>query len=257
MRASNWLTPSRSILIALGLALAAPASAKLITFDFTGSVKSMSDPGHLLDASVKTGTPFTGWYTFDGNAPGSAFGTHRMTYDMRTTDCGIEAQVGRYRIRSTGPEPNMDVIVGDDDNSPPQDTYTVSSNGNLSSDPNVNFQILNVALTDNAHTAISSTALPLSPSDLDGFPFRLGYLAFERPGGGDLGTIRAKLDSLTVRETTPVPEPGSISLLALTAVPLSALRVRRRLRTSRQDTPAQPLYGCCSASGFEGIAQAR
>lgn len=228
MHPSRWLSPLRCLLTALGLALALPASAELITFDFTATVLSVHNTGQTLNDSVQVGFPFTGSYTFDSRVAGVPFGDE-MLYESVTPGCGIEAQLGHYTIRSFQ-EPPLRISLANDSVMNLRDSYSVTAWGGELNDPNLKVAIVTpVLLRDQTQTVFSSTELPLSPPDLDSFSIRLGHVAFERLEGGELASVWTSLDSLTLRGPTPVPDAGSLSLLAFTALPLSALWARKRL----------------------------
>lgn len=227
MQTSRWLSPFGCLYIALGLALAPPASAELITFDFTATVKSVSDASDLLDDSVHVGTPITGSYTFDSSAPGTPTSIS-SSYDMGTPGCGVETQVGRYLLRTGGQDPSLRITL-ENDSINQRDAYTVMGWGDVVTEPTLMIgALVPVSLTDPTQTALSSTALPLTPPDLNSYSGRINYIVFEPVGGGPLASVRSYVETLTLRGPTPIPEPGSLALLVSSAAPLSALWARRR-----------------------------
>jgi len=227
MHPSRSLPAFRCLLAALCLATALPASARLITFDFTSTVRSVNDPAGMLDGSVRPGITFNGSYTFNSQTPGVTFGDETI-YEEQIPQCGVLAQVGNYTIRAFDQYAPMRIHVVNDSVLNSRDTYTVLAWGGLPSGSNPRVVVVAPAvLGDSTMSALSSMALPLTPPDLDAFTGRLSRVVFERPGDTRLSSVNARLDSLTLR-ATPIPEPASLTLLALTALPLAALRPLRR-----------------------------
>ncbi len=178
-----------------------------ITFEFSGIVNSVSDPGHDLYLLVAAGNTFSGAYTFESTAPELYPGSYYYVSPVGSTALtvgSLQIEAGATRIGVT------------DATTPPySDKYTVSAASDsiiATGVQIVEFFPINFYYPGNAF--LTSSDLPLVPPPL---PFTdWSFWIQGRGPSGQLFTIRGTVDTLT-------PEPGAISLLLL-----GALGVRRR-----------------------------
>jgi hypothetical protein len=206
------LTPVTAI--ALWAALAAPAGAGAITFQFSGLVTQVNtDPDDPFGQAIVFGTPFSGSYTFD-SAAADLIGA--------PTDGSYSSPGGGISVDFDGdPFGAFDltgVIVNTHNGAP--DQY-----GMYSSDGTLTIEFLLEALFANP---LADDQLPLSPPNLASFESRVFTFRSDDLDGNQV-EILGTIDSLTGRQPSPVPQPAAIWMVALGV----ATALTRRLALSR------------------------
>ncbi|MFN7938863.1 MAG: hypothetical protein U0R19_36375 [Bryobacteraceae bacterium] len=170
-------------------ALAAPASASLITVSFTGTITQV--PVDDIFGDIAPGDVFQGAYTYDSTAldqiPGATTGSYSFTAPL-----GLTATIGQHLFDATG-----DLNIGIFNSF--LDQYTVFAQ-------NTTGLTIGLTLQDNSATAILTDELPTTAPVLAGFT----QAAFQLSLTLDGAELQAdgQLDGLT-----SVPEPSSLPLV--------------------------------------------
>jgi hypothetical protein len=209
------------LLVALVATLPMAAQAAQITFSFTGTITSISDPLNAF-AGVSSGTTFSGSYTFDSttaDADSSAtIGRYAGALEAFTLN------IGAYSLSFPGEgSPNQIVVRNDVGAGGNIDTYNVLADflgfGGYS-----DIDLLGLG-GQGPNTVFGSDALPLTPDFFASLTFTTFQLDLKEQSKGTTGTLRGTLTSLTT--TTSVPEPGVLGLLGLGLLGLGLMRRRR------------------------------
>ena len=184
-----------SFLIGCAAALcmvAAPAAP--ITFGFTGAVTD--DPG----GTGSLGASISGSYSFDSLATDAIAGPSTGSFASLGAAFGFEAIVAgiRYAVQGRSTVNTADKIG-------------VDQYGVLADDGLLRLELI---FQDMTQTALASDALPLQPFSLASFGFRQFVLVDFRDDTQFIGSVTS-LDCLAGCATQPLPEPGSLPLLAL------------------------------------------
>lgn len=176
----------------IGVAHAAP-----ITFNFGGTVTACFICSPALDGV----TGFSGTYTFDSDAVGSAVGGSGESYFSSGGPYGMTWQIGSFTFSTD----NVLISVFNDEPFPTptlrRDTYTVGTTGLLDG---------LIALSDCSGDALSTTLLPLTPPYLQRFRPSCTFgdeVVIHGPDGA-----REVFGVLTF---LALPEPPTLALLAL------------------------------------------
>lgn len=197
----------------LACAAVSPAFGDL-TFGFTASIESLTDPGGLTNL----GSELTGSYTFDETTPdavgAAGIGSYELALVSFTLDLG-DLGVITIDDMSTDPAGNViNVILG-------FDSYVVSAEG---ADTIGNEAGMNLLLEDTAAPVFADDSLPLAPPDPSLFNETLLELSFV-PFGEPQNSIEveATIDAIN---GTVIPAPGA-ALLGLLGLPLVGWVKRR------------------------------
>jgi hypothetical protein len=190
----------------LVLPFADMARCELITFEFTGTVTSVTVQnftGRQNFDFPDVGDPFTGFYTFDSNAPDTANSPEQGSYHTVLPGHAVVVSIGGFEFagRASGIVTFQD-YYGAHDWLPP---IQLTSNPSLA-------QILDrhsFSLVITKEDLFPGPILPLTPPSLAGTELRYLVMRMDsRFNSNEVPyvTINASLDSLTV-----VPEPlGSV-----------------------------------------------
>jgi hypothetical protein len=230
----------RALAVLTALGLAAPGHATTLTFEFTGQVTAFVDGLGLLDGSVGAGTPVTGSYTFDPDAPDQVPDVENFgTYVTPVPPGGIALQAGNARFVPHSAHPLLIQMANDVEfpfRSALRDGHVVIGVDRLAAgDPSrdwvVALQIFDVGPSGAPADAIDSDALlrtPPNPDDWDtvGFLVTTDVPSFAFFMGG-------VVDSFRVAPPAAVPEPAS-----WLAFGVGALLVAARTSTRRADRRA-------------------
>jgi len=196
-------------------------SVDLVTFAYTGIVTSIVDTTSALDTSIFNGQSFSGSYTFDPTTldmdSSSEFGRYewRNNFVMGFT---AEFFIGNYAFGLSPSDPSGAILVKDDGpfgppaNQTVEDLYQASgqliqTSGPFFPLPGGNPQgTWTIGLNNQTDlSVITSDALPIVPPDIN--LFETNTFSFQNNTGEIV--IRGFLTDLK-----PVPEPGTLSLLA-------------------------------------------
>jgi hypothetical protein len=218
-----------------------PAHATLIEYSFSASLTGADSPGFSSLASlrayeafgVEAGDSITGGFLFNDEAPRTAYEAFpresRSTYDM--SDLQLWVAIGDYVLRSTGSGLEIRDSAPDSFNSPlPKDRWTLSLAGN--GDEVNGYTVASMAidlLQFGSRPLTSSELLIPNPAEWSQccfpevpYPFTIRFA-----DGGGFGARQLSIAS--------VPEPATLSLLAMGVVGVLAARRRipRSTRTAR------------------------
>jgi len=213
-----------ALALVVTLACASLTRAAPVQFTFTGSVTDI--PVNETSLVVSPGDPIAGSYTFESTTPdGAASATEGSYTSPSGAPYGMSATIGANPFST-----NDFLNIGIANFGPSGDFHTV-----LACSPDVSCADLEmeIALHDLDSTAFTSDALPLTPPDLSLFEIRDFHL-FALIGGSEL-QIEGTIDTLTCPACvpTPIPEPGTIVLLA-SGLLLVSLYTRRATTTRRR-----------------------
>lgn len=183
----------------------ASARGALLAFEFAGTIDSWRDPQNLLGLNVTRA--FSGRFTYDTSAVDTDPSSNRGAYAPPLVSCAVGT------VSFAGGGTRGEIIVQDDfPDLLALSTYDFASGS-------VSIKLAMVTLTDEARHALTSDALPLSPSDVQGFP---GGMFYAKIGEHYEAYASGALTSWTI---APIPEPSTLILAALPGV-----LARRRLR---------------------------
>ena len=191
-------TQLRAVLLSIViLALAAPASASLVTVAFTGTITQV--PIDDIFGDIAPGDSLQGAYTYDTAAvdliPTAGTGSYSFTAPL-----GLTATINAHTFDATG---ELNIAIVDSF----IDFYTVLAQNQAAG------LTIGLTLQDNSGTALLSDQLPAIAPLLTNFTQATFQLSFKLDGA----ELQAdgQLDSLT-----NVPEPGSflLTFAALVAI---------------------------------------
>lgn len=201
-------TQWRMLAFAVVVSVARSAYAVPVTFEFSGIVNSVTDPGRDLEGLVAAGNTFSGEYTFESTTPG---------YGYYVSPAGsVSLTVGSLQIDAGPPR----IMVWDAE-PPYSDEYSVSaaSDSIVASGLQI-VEFLPIIFHYANHTSLTSGDLSLVPPPL---PFNSSSWSFWIQGRGSseqLFTLRGTVESLTPEPCTP--------LLLLMGITLSVRRRKMR-----------------------------
>jgi hypothetical protein len=214
------LASSLAVVAWLGAGWAAPCAAAPVTFDFTGSVtQTMFDPSDPFAGGISFGTTFSGSYTFETTATDGIPFASNGSYNAFGAPYQFTVSIGGGFTFSTSDAVNIGVGNG------PADQYSVLA---CAGGPFCFGSTAAIFLEDLDGTVFASDALPLTAPALSAFETAL--FTFRGFVNDNQVEIIGALDSLVCSAGcepvgTPIPEPGTLMLVASA---LAALRVRRR-----------------------------
>lgn len=171
-------------------------------FAFSGTINSVDNGNFILDDSIVSGTPFTGYYIFDADTPDTNYPTDVGDYQHTEANYGIVIKIGKYIFR-TDPA-HVDFLIETVNRS--QDNYLLRSYNNVCSLP-IPVDHISWQLDDDSGTALNSDDLPSNPINLSSFTQSFGLTVV----GGSLDQsyhIRGQVTSLTTDNTPPAPIPA-------------------------------------------------
>jgi len=189
------------------LGLAAEAGAAPIKFEFTATVEQVFATGTGL--GVTTGMAVTGSITWDPADPraGGPYPT-------------ISVQIPAVGYSLTPPDTTSSFQITDRSPGGGNDIFIVRSNPS-------GIGTIEFRLSDSTGTALSSTAIPLTPPDVASFSaYPTSFLNVFAGGTAPTQIMRGRITSLTLA----VPEPHLAALLGIAGVAL--LGARRAARSS-------------------------
>jgi HYDIN/CFA65/VesB-like, Ig-like domain len=151
---------------ALGLFLTSrPVAASPITFCLRGHVTQVTDPHHLLNASVAVGTNIKVTYTFESATPDANPDSAYGEYPQPGPPSELSGTTGNYTFGIGPPDSSYTIFMVN--NGVTGDAYRIS--GMVLLEPGGVPSLFIAQLFDGTATALSSTALLLSPPDLSKF----------------------------------------------------------------------------------------
>jgi hypothetical protein len=185
-----------------------PATAALVTFNFTGTVSNVGNKLNTNPATFSTGQAVSGSYTFNSATVDSVGGAHTGLYN--NTISNLVVHIGSYTATLGGGSNFIEV-----DNKANFDRYTLQApvTGSLVNGRSPSF--FEIKLNDTSHTAFSNDHLPTSPPSLGSFTTETFRLVFTGQGAA---TVSGVLTSLTA-----VPLPAAVILFGAGLVALVGL----------------------------------
>jgi hypothetical protein len=189
------------------LALAGPAKAEMMAYQFAGVVEWVTDPGNALRGLVQSGTSFSGLFRFDSDAqdlaPDSVWG------DYRGPSFSITVNFGPYSGDSAASVYGSAMILVANDSSG-GDGLGLSAEDFPVTDE-LEIASVSAGLADYTGNIFANDSLPLGPFDLSGLD-----TSFTLKGDISLGVgmfvVGGGLTSFTV---TPEPTAVLLTLLGL------------------------------------------
>ncbi len=232
-------SPVRKLLVIAAIAsFAAPVSATIVKYDFTGSVATVSSSGSTLDLPTAIADPFalqgmqvSGSVTIDDSAPNVSLQSNTGQYLSALRAFSANVNGLDFSFDSSNP-PSFRIVTVDNDDV----TLNVGTpinflearadfHPNFFTDPAQASYFASIAMDFSTRDLglINSTQIP----DLSAFGGWNVFLSVVDSSTSSDYQIDVSVPNL-VAEPVPVPEPGS-ALLLLTCLPLIALgRLRAR-----------------------------
>ena len=191
--------------------LAALCAATLFSATASAAVLSYSFAGNVTDDPLASGyTTFTGSFNFESTTPDSILDPSTAAYAHTDPTWGVGLVFnGTDAVNVFG---GLNILITN--NLGGTDQFGVLAQQGSSN--------VSITLVDATQAAFNSDALPVAPLTLANFASRT--LSWETPAG----TLQGTLTSLTLN-TAPIPEPGTLPMLAL-GLAATAWAARRRMR---------------------------
>jgi len=189
-----------------------PATAALVTFNFTGTVDSVGS--HLSGGPFSTSQAVTGSYTFESTTSNTGSGfTGTYNGALNGPSSNLNVTIGSY---SASLAPGANTIEVKNPSSLSADSYEVTG---LFSGAAVNgyaASSFKLELAKPSTDQFNGVLLPSTPPSVSSFAERTFRLVFGN--GGDSRTVIVKLDTLTA-----VPLPAAVILFGTGLVALTGL----------------------------------
>ncbi len=203
-------------LLCLLLGAVRPANATLVTIYIEGVVDSVHDYGNYLEGKVNVGDPITGYYTYDTATPDTNPSEWIGDYWHYSPPAGILLTTGGFEFETDPGHVQFLLSVGNAGGPYSMDNYLVRSYGNLPLSNGVALSTISWQLDDSTGTALDSDAIPMGPPDLTEWEV-YPSLCLE---ADRMYVVRGHI-------TQAIPEPATLSLIALGAFGLAARKTRK------------------------------
>lgn len=208
---------NKVVILVLGVLLFAGGMARAVpvTIQITGNVTSVS--GSAITGAIYVNDIFTGTYTYNSDTSDSDSSPQRGEY-RHNSPYGIDLFIGGFEFKTDPAQTSGRFVIGIGDNvvsNGTNDYYSVHSDQNAYTN-GLWVGGISWELGDSTHTAISSTALPVTAPVLSAW----NYNHVEIYGGDNLHGFSIYG---TVTQATLVPEPVTGILMAM-----GVLLLRRR-----------------------------
>ncbi|MCE3608172.1 PEP-CTERM sorting domain-containing protein [Massilia sp. P8910] len=233
--------------LVLGLLAASNSNAELVTFDYTAKVRLAShytNHGSAMASlqsvsfngtRIDIGNTVRGSFTLDLDTPVSMYAPDQgpgSTYiEYGNPNGGASKNLMTMRIDQSGytfaPTPDgRDVRIAIEDGDVGHYDYFIFTNTMHDLDSGRS-ETIRLDLSQENGTLLSSTRLP---STLNLSRIESAHLTYNLQGAGNSEgyTINSDLTSLSVRTTSPVPEPSTHAMLALGLLTVGAVSRRKR-----------------------------
>lgn len=214
------------------------ASAAIVDVAFQARVDRVRDPGSLLGGAIALGDMIAGRYVYDTTAPDSSPIVTIGDYWYSSPPNGMHMAVGGFVFETDPTDARFLVEVADNHWSPPEDAFVIRSYhhvpvaaGDLVID-NLSWQ-----LGDPTASTMASTALPTAAPrlgdwtrnviDITGCHVEVSIGHSCQSGYGLDFHIQGHVTAVADR-IQPMPEPGSLVLMAIGLAMTAAPRRRRR-----------------------------
>jgi len=203
------LAVTASVLLGASIAVT-PATAALVTFNFTGTVSNVGNKLSTNPSTFSTGQAVSGSYTFNSATGDSVGGANTGLYN--NTISNLVVHIGSYTA-TLGAGSNFIEVQ----NKATFDRYTLQApvTGSLVNGRAPSF--FEIKLNDTSHTAFSNDHLPTTPPSLGSFTTETFRLVFTGQGAA---TVSGALTSLTLQA---VPLPAAVILFGAGLVALVGL----------------------------------
>lgn len=217
--------------LAVCLALASPASADLVTYDFTGTVTQFTGI-NAIQVPTAVGDKFTGSFTYDESSPITNPSPNYGFYNgaLQSIDVKFPSDYSDLTVASLISGGSVTRYIGVDYHvsagAQSVDSFAASVENLRSTGPFTSSANLEISLTDfgNPPTALTSNALQGLTLDLSKFPIH-NLVFSENLLGVNEFNIGGTIDTLRLRS---VPEPSSLALGAIGLTLAARARSRRR-----------------------------
>lgn len=223
---------SSQALLALAalLACAAPSSAVLVTYQFSGQFDSVGDANGVF--GVTAGDAFTGSFTYDTSMTVWNSSPDNVVYEktapiaplsftavVNGVTYSVDAASVPLRLQVTNNAGGL------------YDQFVLVPDGGIAHPLSATYPLGSMALTlrDTSNTVFTSTAIPASLS-LGDFDVAQFNMSFATDPMGDPGEMDNVIMLGTITSMSAVPEVGAATLLALPSTALAVLAARRRRR---------------------------
>lgn len=207
-------------LVLVGLVSVSEVQAASITFEFLGTVETVTNTTGSLNSSISAGSPFTASFVFNTNSPDTSLGDPIFgSYGGISATANIE----NFSFKAATQDSDLvEVLVG---NSSEFNGYLYSA---FDAQSEVSFDL---GLFDSAGTAITTKTLLTRSPNLDAYTDKFFTIASSEPSN-DIFDITGTITSVSVSggNPEPVPEPSSALGLLGMAVIVAGLKMKRNLK---------------------------